>query len=94
MERFHGSDERLSEIRSTGIFGGVFAAASKQQALSHGRVVHRVNSPRPLSDFDLNYLIDGAWEAALVVAGGDEAVAECIMSVDCPTLVELSLIHI
>lgn len=87
MERFHGSAERLSEIRSTGIFDGVFTAASTQQALSHGRVVHRVNSPRPLSDFELNYSIEGAWAAALEVAGGDEAVAECIMSVDCPTLV-------
>lgn len=86
MDHFHGSHHQLSEIHSEGVFGGVFGASSEAAALSHGPVLHRIISPRPLTDYELNYSIEGAWKAAVEVAKGDEAVAECIMSLDCPSL--------
>lgn len=86
MEHFHGSHDQLSEIRDEGVFGGVFGASSEAAALSHGPRLHRITSPRPLTDYELNYSIEGAWEAAVEVARGDEAIAGSIMSLDCPAL--------
>lgn len=86
MELWHGSPCAISEIRDDGVFGGVFAASNHRVALSHGPVLHRVTSARHLTDFELNYTVEGAWDAALDVAGGDEAVAESIMNAGCPTL--------
>jgi hypothetical protein len=57
MERFHGSHERFIKIRDEGVFGGVFAASSEATALSHGPVLHRITSPHPLTDYELNYSI-------------------------------------
>ncbi|MFU4949030.1 hypothetical protein ACM7ZP_01910 [Pseudomonas aeruginosa] len=83
MELFHGSYEEISEIRDSGIFGGLFGAHEKETALSHGETLHRIISPRPLTDYALNYEIESAWEVALDLAGGDENVAEAIMAKAC-----------
>lgn len=50
MELFHGSYEEISAIRDSGIFGGLFGAHEKETALSHGETLHRIISPRPLTD--------------------------------------------
>lgn len=86
MEHFHGSNEAITEIRAEGVFGGLFASGNERSALSHGDMLHRIESPRPLTDYALNYEIEGAWEAALAVADGNEAVAEAIMSAGCESL--------
>lgn len=86
MEHFHGSSETISEIRAEGVFGGLFASCNERSALSHGSILHRIESPRPLTDYALNYEVDGAWEAALEVAGGNEEIAEAIMSANCEAL--------
>lgn len=82
MKRYHGSNETLTEIRGEGIFGGLFAAC-RGAARGHGKFLHRVVSPRPLSDYELNYEIPNAWEVAVDVAG-DEVAAEAILSPACP----------
>jgi len=82
-ELFHGSHDVITEIRSDGVFGGLFASANESAALSHGPVLHRITSPRHLTDFELNYKVEGAWDIALELADGNEDIAEAIMSVDC-----------
>lgn len=86
MQLYHGSHARIDAITATGLFDGVFAAAAVEAARSHGDVLHVVTSPRPLTDCALNHEVGGAWAAAVEVARGDEAIAEAIMSADCPTL--------
>lgn len=86
MKFFHGSKETINEIRNEGVFGGLFASADKSAALSHGNVLHVIESPRHLSDFELNYEIDGAYEIALNLAAGDERIADAIMSKGCESL--------
>lgn len=85
MKAFHGSHEIITEINSGGMFGGLFGG-SYGAAASHGDIIHRLESPRHLSNFALNYEIEGAWDAALEVAKGDERVAEAIMEPGCPEL--------
>lgn len=80
---FHGSTERITTIEQDGLFGGVFASGNKLAALSHGDVLHRITSPKHLTDFELNYSIEGAYEAALEIAGGDETLADIIMTPGC-----------
>ena len=58
MELFHGSNEIISAIKNTGIFGGLFASSNKDAALSHGAKLHVINAARVLSQHDLNYEID------------------------------------
>lgn len=84
MNHFHGSHETITEIRADGVFGGIFGA-SESSARSHGDIVHVIESPRPLSDYELNYEVEGAYEIALELARGDEALAEAIMSKGCET---------
>ena len=79
MITFHGSNEIINEIHAKGVFGGLFSATS-EVALSHGCNVHAIRSPRPLTDFELNYQIDGAYEAAVEIAG---EFADNILSPDC-----------
>ena len=86
FELFHGSNETVSEIRSNGLFGGLFAATSERAAASHGAVMHSVFSPNHLTDFALNYEVEGAYEAALEIARGNERIADSIMSPRCAPL--------
>lgn len=86
FELFHGSTQPISEIHARGTFGGIFATVSAASARSHGDVLHRIESPRHLSDFALNYEIEGAYDAALELAGGDERIADAIMSKGCESL--------
>ena len=86
MELFHGSSETITEIRNSGVFGGLFASASESSALSHGGVLHSIESPRHLSDYALNYEVGGAYDVALEIARGDERVADAIMSKGCESL--------
>ncbi|HFK2339460.1 TPA: hypothetical protein ACGXSN_001176 [Pseudomonas aeruginosa] len=86
MELFHGSHSEISSISDTGLFGGISAAASREAAASHGDHLYRINSPRPLSNYALNYEINNAWEVAVEVAGGDEDIAEAIMTAECSAL--------
>jgi hypothetical protein len=82
-ELFHGSfDENLTEIHADGLFGGVFAGTDTV-AESHGKFVYRIESPRPLTNFELNYQIEGVWATALEIAAGDESIAEAICEPDC-----------
>jgi len=81
---YHGSHEQITEIRDDGVFGGLFASVDADSAASHGAHVHRIESPHHLTDFELNYVIEGAWDFAVEVAGGDEDKAEAIMNADCP----------
>lgn len=80
MELFHGSNQEIASITNSGLFGGVFASDAKAPARSHGDILYIVVSPRPLSDFELNYMIDGAFDVALEVSRGDERIAEAIMA--------------
>lgn len=72
----------LNEITDGGIFGGIFAGP---KAGMYGEYVYEVSSPRHLSDFALNYEVDGAWEAALELCDGDESLASVIMTPGCET---------
>jgi hypothetical protein len=85
-EYFHGSPDEISEIRDSGTFGGIFASPSAASARSHGPVLHIVRSPRPLTNYALNYEIDGAYDVALDIAGGDERIADAIMTAECAAL--------
>lgn len=80
FEGIHRSPSELTEIRNTGTFGGVFASATGGM---YGEHVYIVSSPRHLTDFELNYELEGAWEAALEICDGDESLAEAIMSAGC-----------
>jgi hypothetical protein len=80
---FHGSHSVIEQITATGIFGGLFGALSEFAALSHGAVLHKIVSSKPLTDYELNYEIEGAWEAAVDVCCGDEDRAEAIMTPGC-----------
>lgn len=80
---YHSSPAPLSSITDSGIFGGVFAAADETAARSHGGILHVVMSPRPLTNYVLNYEIDGAYEIALELCDGDESRADSIMSAAC-----------
>ena len=81
---YHGSKSEIAAIKNGGMFGGIFATACKQAAMSHGKVLHTVTSQNPLTDYALNYEIDGAWNAALEIADGNEDLAEAMMDADCP----------
>jgi len=86
IDYFHGSDDSdLTEIRETGVFGGLFATTNEAAARSHGSILYVVRSPRPLTNYKLNYEIEGAWELAVELCDGDEARAEAIMSPECPS---------
>jgi len=82
-EVFHGGSRQVQQITSSGQFGGLFGSCSRASAASHGDVVHVVVSPRPLSDYELNYELD-AYPVAMELAGGDEDLADAIMNRDCP----------
>lgn len=86
MEMFHGSAEKITEITDSGFFGGLFASACEMAASSHGDVLHTIFSPRPLTDYKLNYEIEGAYDLALEIARGDERVADAIMTPGCEAL--------
>lgn len=83
MQTFHGAHGKISEIKSGGMFGGLFSTAEERSAASHGDVLHIITSPSPLTDYELNYEIDGAWEAALAICSGNEPRAESIMTPEC-----------
>ncbi len=83
VDLFHGSHEAVTAITSAGPFGGLFAATGKAAALSHGAVLHRIVSPRHLTDYALNYEAEGAYEIALALADGNEGLADAIMSKGC-----------
>ena len=84
-ELFHGSPAPITAIAADGVFGGLFASHSATVAMSHGVMLHRVVSPRPLTDYELNYSVEGAWYAALEIADGDEDLAERMMNIECPS---------
>lgn len=83
LVRWHGSHEVLNEIKDDGLFGGVFGASSESAALSHGPNLHRVTSYNPLRNYELNYVIDGAFKIAKSICDGNEAEAEAIMTRSC-----------
>ena len=73
MKLFHGSFEQISEIKDLGIFGGLFAAADEDAALSHGEVLHTIEiaDDKALTQQDLSYELDAdAVMAALNVVAG------------------------
>lgn len=84
MELLHCGPAEIAQIRADGVFGGLFATANEDAARSHGNVLHAIRSPRPLTNYALNYEIAGAYEIALDLCDGDEARADAIMSPDCP----------
>lgn len=84
MQTFHGSSKTITEITGRGAYGGVFGATDAGPALSHGDVLHIVESPKPLTDYALNYEIADAWDVALKICRGDEEQAEAIMDSGCP----------
>lgn len=86
MELFHGSNETITEIKSSGLFGGLFASSCERSAASHGDVLHRIESPRHLTDYALNYELAEGYEIALDLAGGNEEIANAIMSAGCESL--------
>ena len=86
MKLFHGSQENIATISASGAFGGLFASTSEASALSHGNVLHTIEAPRVLTDYELNYEAEGAWEAALELCDGNEEKAEAIMSAGCEAL--------
>lgn len=83
---FHGSPETITEIHGEGLFGGLFASANCAAAKSHGATLHVIESPRHLTDFALNYEVEGAYDVALELVDGDEATADAIMSKRCEAL--------
>lgn len=72
IELFHGSTERISDVRDDGVFGGVFCGTSESVALSHGPYLHRVELPGPsiASSFDLGQADYAAILAALIAHSG------------------------
>lgn len=78
---YHGSHDIVTEITTDGIFGGIFAAGL-QVARSHGDVIHRIISPRPLTNAII-YMEDYGLEA-LELADGDVELADAILDPGCP----------
>lgn len=91
MDLFTGSFETISAIRNDGVFGGIFGSACARAARSHGGNVYVIDSPRPLSDYALNYEIEGAYAVALEVARNNVALAGAIMSRGCEVPAELEI---
>ena len=83
MNLYHGSHSEISSISADGVFGGLFATANAGSAQAHGGMIYEITSPNPLTDFDLNYALEGAWDAAIALCRGDESRAEAIMSPAC-----------
>lgn len=83
MKTYHGSNEKITFINDEGMFEGLFSSSCVRAAWSHGDRLYEITSPMRLEDFDLNYILEGAWDAALEICGGDEARAEAIMSPNC-----------
>lgn len=83
MQTYHGAHSKISEIKSAGMFGGLFSAVEERAAASHGDALHIITSPRALTDYELNYEVDGAWDVAVAICRGDESRAEAIMSPAC-----------
>lgn len=82
---FHGSnDPNLLEITPKGAFGGVFASPQKMAAQSHGDYLYGIQSTNHLTDYELNYEIPHAWDAALEMTKGDEELANAIMNAEAP----------
>ena len=80
-EGIHRSPEAgLAEIKDSGLFGGIFASASGGM---YGAHEYRVTSPRHLTNYELNYELEGAWDAALELCDGDETLADAIMTPGC-----------
>lgn len=82
---YHGSFEEITTIKGSGTFGGIFGA-DERAARSHGNVLHLIESPRHLTDYVLNYDVEGAYDVALEIADGDEELADAIMNADCPVV--------
>lgn len=40
---YHGSNEKIDKVTFRGEYGGIFASASKDSALSHGAVLHTID---------------------------------------------------
>jgi hypothetical protein len=85
IQVWHGSRDRVLEILDAGCFGGIFGAGDKRAALSHGDVLHIIDSPRHLTNFVLNYQIEGVYEIALDIVRGDAVLADAILDPGCPT---------
>lgn len=79
-EGIHRSPSEFTEIHGSGMFGGIFASAHGGM---YGKHIYRVMSPRHLTNFELNYDIEGAWDVALEICDGDESLAEAIMAPGC-----------
>ena len=80
---FHGSYTVLTEIKKIGLFGGVFASPSSDVAESHGEILHVVEPGNLLTNYALNYEVEGAWEVAVELCEGDEEKAAVIMTPGC-----------
>ena len=78
---FHGSLVKISKVENKGLFGGVFATPEKSSC--HDGIVYELFPKNILTDYALNYEIEGAWEIALEIAKGNEDVAEAIMDKCC-----------
>lgn len=84
MRLFHGSDSaELNQILATGLFGGIFASHSSSVAEAHNSHLYVVEPARPLTNYELNYEIHGAFEAAMKICGNDETKADAIMTAGC-----------
>lgn len=79
---WHGSYEIISKINDDGVFGGLFGGGPSE-ALSHGPVLHKLVSHNPLTNYELNYEIEAAWDIALEICNGNEETAEIIMEKGC-----------
>jgi hypothetical protein len=90
IKSFHGSHSRIDKITENGTFEGIFGASEKV-AESHGKIIHVITSKKHLTDYELNYEIENAWEVALDVADyasfSDEVdledIARAILRADC-----------
>ena len=60
LDLYHGSYKPIENIEDKGLFGGVFASASREAAASHGDMLHKINLNKDdlLTQYALDYDID------------------------------------
>ena len=82
---YHGTNSKFEFKKGAGSFGGIFASEDRSVALSHGDVLYQVNViGDTLTNYELNYHIEGAYAVALSVCRDSDIIAEAAMRSNCP----------
>ena len=82
---YPGTTSKIEFKKAAGSFGGIFATEDRAAAKSHGDILYRVNViGDTLTNYELNYGIDGAYAVAMSVCRESEIIADAAMNLECP----------